>query len=160
MNSKEEKSLNVTTSISIPNAACVFKKVRSYLKSYWGVQTLGACCDVDKAIGFVFASDGGFLRPLQRPVEIRALLSILSERKPAVIVEIGTASGGNLFLFTRVAANNALVVSIDLPAGGFGGGTHAGVSRFTGLLHVRIRLSISSEVIPTRRKPSQSYLLF
>jgi hypothetical protein len=160
MNPIEEKSLNVTTSISIPSAVCIFKKVRSYLKFYWSVRTLGACCDIDKAIDLVFASDGGFLRPLQRPAEIRDLLAILSERKPAAIVEIGTASGGNLFLFTRVAANNALIVSIDLPAGRFGGDTHAGVSRFTGLLHVRIRLSISSEVIPTRRRPSQSYLLF
>jgi len=122
MNPIEEKSLNVTTSISIPSAVCIFKKVRSYLKSYWSVRTLGACCDIDKAIDLVFASDGGFLRPLQRPAEIRDLLAILSERKPAVIVEIGTASGGNLFLFTRVAANNALIVSIDLPAGRFGGG--------------------------------------
>jgi cephalosporin hydroxylase len=83
---------------------------------------MGPGCDINKAVDLVFASDGGFLRPLQRPAEIRALLAILSERKLAVIVEIGTASGGNLFLFTRVAAENALIVSIDLPAGRFGGG--------------------------------------
>jgi predicted O-methyltransferase YrrM len=52
---------------------------------------------------------------------VTALISS-SMRKPAVIVEIGTAAGGNLFLFTRVAAEDALIVSIDLPAGRFGGG--------------------------------------
>ncbi len=122
MNPIQEKRLNVTTSIRISSAVGVFKKVRSYLKSYRGVRTLGPRCDIDQALHRVFASDGGFLRPLQRPAEIRDLLGILSARKPAVIVEIGTASGGNLFLFTRVAAEDALIVSIDLPAGRFGGG--------------------------------------
>jgi cephalosporin hydroxylase len=112
----------VTTSISISRVRCVFRKVRSYVKSYRGVRTLGPCCDIDRALHLVFASDGGFLQPLQRPAEIRNLLAILSKRKPAVVVEIGTASGGNLFLFTRVAAKDALIVSIDLPAGRFGGG--------------------------------------
>lgn len=96
--------------------------MRNYLKSYRDVRAMGSSCDIDRAIDLVFASDGGFLRPLQRPAETRALLAILSARRPGVIVEIGTASGGNLFLFTRVAADNALIVSIDLPAGNFGGG--------------------------------------
>ena len=112
----------MTTSIGISSAMCAFKRVRSFLKSYRDVRTMGPCCDIDKAIDLVFTSDGGFLQPVQRPAEIRVLLAILSERKPAVIVEIGSASGGNLFLFTRVAANNALIVSIDLPGGRFGGG--------------------------------------
>ena len=160
MNPIKEKRLKVTTSISISSAVCVFKKVRSYIKSYWDVRTIGVCCDIDKAIDLVFKSDGGFLRPLQRPSEIRSLLTLLAERKPAVIVEIGTASGGNLFLFTRVAANNALIVSIDLPAGELGGDTLAGASRCTEPSRVRIRMSISSEATPMRRRPSQSYLLF
>lgn len=112
----------MSTSIRIPGAMHVFRKVRSFLKSYWAVRAMGSGCDIDPAMDLVFSSDGGFLRPLQRPTEIRALLDILSKRKPAVIVEIGTASGGNLFLFTRVAAEDALIVSIDLPAGRFGGG--------------------------------------
>jgi predicted O-methyltransferase YrrM len=38
------------------------------------------------------------------------------------VVEIGTASGGTLFMLTRVASTDATIVSIDLPGGAFGGG--------------------------------------
>jgi predicted O-methyltransferase YrrM len=41
------------------------------------------------------------------------------------VVEIGTASGGTLFLLSRVSSPQALLVSIDLPGGAFGGGYHA-----------------------------------
>ncbi len=44
--------------------------------------------------------------------------------KPKVVLEIGTAYGGTLFLFSRVASKDATIVSIDLPGGRFGGGYH------------------------------------
>jgi len=37
-------------------------------------------------------------------------------------LEIGTANGGTLFLFTMVASSDARIISIDLPGGRFGGG--------------------------------------
>jgi len=37
-------------------------------------------------------------------------------------MEIGTAKGGTLFLFCRLADPEATVVSVDLPGGEFGGG--------------------------------------
>jgi predicted O-methyltransferase YrrM len=46
----------------------------------------------------------------------------LAKRKPRYILEIGTARGGTLFLFARVASSDALIMSIDLPGGKFGGG--------------------------------------
>jgi len=46
----------------------------------------------------------------------------LAKRKPKFILEIGTARGGTLFLFTRVSSPDALIISIDLPGGRFGGG--------------------------------------
>jgi predicted O-methyltransferase YrrM len=49
--------------------------------------------------------------------------------KPQVLLEIGTQCGGTLFLFTRVAAEDATVISIDLPEGKFGGGYPAWKSR-------------------------------
>jgi predicted O-methyltransferase YrrM len=54
--------------------------------------------------------------------EIAALLDELRLRRPRSIVEIGTAKGGTLFLFTRVAADDATLISIDLPGTGYGPG--------------------------------------
>jgi predicted O-methyltransferase YrrM len=62
------------------------------------------------------------ITPIQSPREILALLRILKQASPQRILEIGTASGGTLFLFTRIAAADAQLVSIDLPGGPGGGG--------------------------------------
>jgi predicted O-methyltransferase YrrM len=51
----------------------------------------------------------------QNPAELAALLGYLSRRPPRVIVEIGTAKGGTLYLWSRVASLGGLVVSIDKP---------------------------------------------
>jgi len=50
------------------------------------------------------------------------LLRMIEDIRPKTILEIGTSNGGSLFLFTRVASPDALIVSIDLPRGQFGGG--------------------------------------
>jgi predicted O-methyltransferase YrrM len=62
------------------------------------------------------------ITPIQNPREILALLRILKQARPQRILEIGTASGGTLFLFSRVAAPDAVLVSVDLPGGPGGGG--------------------------------------
>lgn len=62
------------------------------------------------------------ITPIQNRHEILALLRILKSASPHRILEIGTASGGTLFLFTRIAAADAQLVSIDLPGGPGGGG--------------------------------------
>jgi cephalosporin hydroxylase len=62
---------------------------------------------------------------MQRPVEIAGFLSRMIALRPRVVVEIGTASGGTLFLLARAAAPDALLVSLDLPGGSFGGGYQA-----------------------------------
>jgi cephalosporin hydroxylase len=54
--------------------------------------------------------------------EIAALMRILQAEPPRTVLEIGTAGGGTLFLLTRVAAPDALLLSIDLRRGQFGGG--------------------------------------
>ncbi|NIQ14123.1 MAG: class I SAM-dependent methyltransferase, partial [Candidatus Dadabacteria bacterium] len=38
------------------------------------------------------------------------------------ILEIGTANGGTLFLFSKILKNNSTIISIDLPGGEYGGG--------------------------------------
>ena len=58
----------------------------------------------------------------QKEKEILALLERLTPLRPRRVLEIGTAAGGTLLLLSRVAADDALLVSIDQPEGGFGGG--------------------------------------
>ena len=66
---------------------------------------------------------GGLLiKPMQIKEEISELLKILDKIKPKITLEIGTANGGILFLFSQVATNDATILSIDLPGGKFGGG--------------------------------------
>src|SRR3989344_1273711 len=62
------------------------------------------------------------IKPGQVKGEILALLKILNERKPEAILEIGTGSGGTLYLFARMASPTAVLISVDLPGGSFGGG--------------------------------------
>ena len=61
-------------------------------------------------------------RPMQVKWEIERLSYILRDLRPKYLLEIGTARGGTLFLWTRLARDDALIISIDLPKGSFGGG--------------------------------------
>jgi len=83
---------------------------------------------VDLALSFKYL--GVSIAPLQIREEITMLLRIVKELKPRVVLEIGTAKGGTLFLFTRVASSDGTLISIDLPGGPFGGGHPAWMARF------------------------------
>jgi len=58
----------------------------------------------------------------QKINEISSLLSLLKKRKLKTIVEIGTAQGGTLYAWCKISEPDALIVSIDMPGGPFGGG--------------------------------------
>jgi len=58
--------------------------------------------------------DSNFIRPIQIREEIKNLLLILDKVKPKVILEIGTARGGILFLFSNIAHEEATLISVDL----------------------------------------------
>jgi predicted O-methyltransferase YrrM len=58
---------------------------------------------------------------IQKRTEIAALAHEVANRKPQVVVEIGTAQGGTFWLWCQLAAPDAILVSIDLPGGDFGG---------------------------------------
>jgi predicted O-methyltransferase YrrM len=62
------------------------------------------------------------IKPAQMKEEITELMKVLAKRKPRFLLEIGTARGGTLFLFTRVSSSDTLIISVDLPGGLFGGG--------------------------------------
>src|SRR5204862_237941 len=59
---------------------------------------------------------------MQKVRELAPLIGLLQRRGPRVVVEIGTARGGTFFVWCRVARPDAVIVSIDLPGGRFGGG--------------------------------------
>lgn len=59
---------------------------------------------------------------LQKYKELTGLLRLVRELQPRVVVEIGSAHGGTLYGWCRLADPEALIVSIDLPGGDFGGG--------------------------------------
>jgi O-antigen biosynthesis protein len=59
---------------------------------------------------------------MQKASELGALVDLLSERTLRCVVEIGTARGGTLYVWCQLAEPDALIVSIDLPGGPFGGG--------------------------------------
>jgi len=61
---------------------------------------------------FSFQSFGVSIKPMQIKSEISKLCNVLE--RPKVILEIGTANGGTLFLFSRFADPNAIMISIDL----------------------------------------------
>jgi len=65
---------------------------------------------------------GQFLRPMQVRSEILTLMAKVRALRPRTVVEIGTANGGTLFLWTRLATPDATLVSVDLPSGRWGDG--------------------------------------
>lgn len=76
------------------------------------------------AVPFVFRGKGHFrkIEPKQNPVEIESLYERVCALKPRRVLEIGTARGGSLYLWTQAAVADAVIVSVDLPRGRFGGG--------------------------------------
>jgi len=62
------------------------------------------------------------IRPQQVPEELIRLFEIVSAVQVKNALEIGTWSGGTLFMTCRVADPDAMVISVDLPGGKFGGG--------------------------------------
>jgi cephalosporin hydroxylase len=87
-------------------------------------QSTARVTGIDDAIRFVFNFKvGGItIAPMQVHSEITALCEALQRLRPATILEIGTARGGSLYLFARMATPAANLVSVDLPFGKFGGG--------------------------------------
>ena len=73
-------------------------------------------------INFVFDKFVGLIQPAQVRSEITSLAHLVKTLNPKIILEVGTANGGTLFLFSRLADSRAKIISVDLPGGEFGGG--------------------------------------
>jgi len=61
-------------------------------------------------------------RAHQKPAELESLIALVRERRPRTVVEIGTHEGGTLYALCQAADPEAMLVSIDLPGGMWGGG--------------------------------------
>lgn len=59
---------------------------------------------------------------VQKVTELSSLISLLKRRKLSTVVEIGTAKGGTFYAWCKIAKPDAVIISIDLPGGPFGGG--------------------------------------
>lgn len=97
-------------------------KAVSYLACRNAIRQLRGAPGFETALTKVFSPAMRFIRPLQSRLELEALLGEVRRLNPSTVVEIGTASGGTLFMLTRAAADDATLASIDLPGGAFGGG--------------------------------------
>jgi len=60
--------------------------------------------------------------PIQVRGELLEFASLLRERCPKNLLEIGTCNGGTFFLLCQLADPRATVISLDLPGGKYGGG--------------------------------------
>jgi cephalosporin hydroxylase len=86
------------------------------------VNNAGAIFTADSVIALMYSNAFKYVRPWQHREELLALARELERTKPRTVLEIGTASGGTLLLAACLADADALIVSIDLPFGPFGGG--------------------------------------
>ena len=75
-----------------------------------------------QAIDLLFSKKARYITPWQYREELEPLAQEIELLRPRTVLEIGTADGGTLFLAARLASEDALIISIDLPQGAFGGG--------------------------------------
>ncbi len=75
-----------------------------------------------EVVNFTLNTAGSLIAPSQFQSELEQLAELVKQRKPKVVVEIGTAKGGTLAVWCALADSAATLVSIDLPGGMHGGG--------------------------------------
>jgi predicted O-methyltransferase YrrM len=59
---------------------------------------------------------------MQKPTELSRLLALVADLEPRRVIEIGTYRGGTLWCFAQLATSDAVLVSVDVPGGDYGGG--------------------------------------
>lgn len=97
-------------------------KLYNFIVLMYKIKKLKPSYNLDHLLNFIYLESKEMLIPFQNRYEILNLLKILKQIKPKFLLEIGTAKGATLFLFTRIAAEDAVIISIDLPGGDFGKG--------------------------------------
>lgn len=103
----------------------VSQSIKNVMKSFDNGEIKDTAEDITNLL---FSKKAQYLRPWQHKEEFLALAQTAEAKKPQTVLEIGTATGGSLLMLSRLSADNALIVSIDLPDGmdlgngEFGGG--------------------------------------
>ena len=98
-----------------------------YVKAYMGMGELNRLTNslIDRP-GEMLAETvkycDAFFHPFQVPEELVRLMKDVRRLNPQTVLEIGTHRGGTLYLWARLARPDAILISIDLPGGKFGGG--------------------------------------
>jgi cephalosporin hydroxylase len=69
---------------------------------------------------FIFRYRG--VAPLQVRSELLEFAALVGELSPKALLEIGTCNGGTFFVLCHLADPHAMVISLDLPGGKYGGG--------------------------------------
>ncbi len=78
--------------------------------------------NIGELVDFSFKDSYGLVKPIQIKYELKKFLKFIINQNVKSILEIGTANGGTLFLFSKILKNNSTIISIDLPGGEYGGG--------------------------------------
>jgi predicted O-methyltransferase YrrM len=104
----------------------IVSKLGRYLSAWKDIHKIHnltlANYSLEEIVDRVFSYTDGFFAPIQVQEEILWALRAVRALRARYIVEIGTAGGGTLLLWSRVAHPEATIVSVDLPGGNFGGG--------------------------------------
>lgn len=92
------------------------QQIRNYRSLWRDFQALreqcSRCASLEERVELVRTHK--VFRAIQLHSEILSLLRLLEENPPSSVCEIGTASGGTLFLLATVCRPDALLISVDL----------------------------------------------
>jgi cephalosporin hydroxylase len=74
----------------------------------------------ESLLSFALGCQG--IHSMQVESELIKFAEIIRKQRPKAFLEIGTRNGGTFFVLCRLSDPHAIVISLDLPGGKFGGG--------------------------------------
>jgi len=98
----------------------VFAKISRAASYFWLIFNLRFQHGAHQTVDSVLSNP--LIRPLQVPSELKRFAEIVASICPKKVLEIGTFQGGTLCILARLSAPRAVIITVDLPGGKFGGG--------------------------------------
>jgi len=103
-------------SLVVDHAEVWLARYRKYKEMKLGLAAMrrrcSSCRSLEEQVDVVLREP--VLGAMQKPREIIGLLTLLQKDPPRRVCEIGTASGGTLFLLAKVCSPDALLLSVDI----------------------------------------------